>query len=61
MSGTKWVLCPICHTNQRGDLEEHTNQWYQKLEINSVSAVIFPMSMFSDMSLGTFSRAVSIE
>ena len=26
ISGFKWVMCLICHTNQRGDLEEQNDQ-----------------------------------
>jgi len=33
-SGSRYVLCMICHTNQRGDLEEQNNQWCPKSRIN---------------------------
>jgi len=58
MSWSKLVLCPICHTNQRGDLEEQNNQLMVSkaaYKSNCLSGVTFLVSMFSDISLWTFS------
>jgi len=52
MSWSRWVLCHICHTNQRRSRRTEKSMVSKSADkLNTVGAVTLPLSIFSDMSL----------